>query len=162
MTSDEEVLVEQYFKCKNMDETSRNFFINLILNSKELTDSEFNISVNSNSSYDLVYLTLKNERDYISFSGAISNKEENKVISGAILIEGNNYCIYTDVHRFVETLSDRDKDYHVTDEFIFDGSSVLRKSTYNNQKYYETNITLKTDEEMESYYKNKIGTQMKR
>ncbi len=162
MTHEEEVLLEQYYQYINMDKTSRNFYINLILNSKELTNSEFNLRSDSPSSYDLVILRLNNEGCIVTFECAISNGEENKFINGIISRKRNNYSIYMFVHRLNDLVSTSLKDYHVTDKFVFNNNTVLRKSSYSNQKYFETNIVLKTDEEMESYYRSKIGKQIKK
>ncbi len=161
MTSEEEVLLEQFFSYRNMDKTSRNFYINLILNLKELTDSEFN-QKNSPSTYDLVYLNLNNEGRTIRFEGASSNGIENRSINGYILKEKNGYIIYSDIYRFIDSESDEDKMFHVTDEFIFKDNEVLRKSSYKNGKEFASHIKLRSDEEMESYFKSKIGMQMKR
>ena len=61
MTNEEEVILEQYFRSQNLDKQNRDFYLNLILNSKELTESEFNYTSTSPSKYDLVFISLNNE-----------------------------------------------------------------------------------------------------
>ena len=73
MTREEEILVEQLFRSYNMDSEMRNFYLNLLLHSKELTDSDYNLKVTSPSRYDLVFMSLYNEGCMVKFDGAISN-----------------------------------------------------------------------------------------
>ena len=58
MTHYEEIILEQYFRSQNLDKEGRDFYLNLFLNSKELTDSIFNFTNSSPSQYDLVFLSL--------------------------------------------------------------------------------------------------------
>lgn len=162
MTSEEEVLLEQYYSYKNMDIKTRDFCINLILNSKELTDSEYNYSLSSSSKYDLVFITLSNENGLIKFDGAISNGIENKIIYGSIAKKRNKYYVDNNVYRMFELVIPGDRDYRVTDEFKIKDGVVVRKSLYDDGRYFETNIELNSDEEMELFYRNKIGKVMKR
>ena len=162
MTNEEEVILEQYFRSQNLDKQNRDFYLNLILNSKELTESEFNYTSTSPSKYDLVFISLNNEGSIVRFDGAVSNGEENKLFYGAILRKGNKYVICADFYRLFDLIFGDDKEYRIVEEFKFKEDSVLRRTTYGDKRYFESDITLKTPEEMEEYYKGKIGVARKR
>jgi hypothetical protein len=157
MTNSEEILIEQYFPYMNMEKEQRDFYINLLLNSKEVTDSEFNLNSYSSPQYDLVFISLKNDGKLIRFDGAISNGEENKLIEGAIIRRGNKYFVFSNLFRLFELVHDDKKEYDVIDEFRFKDGGVLRKTTYSDKRYFESTVTLKSSDELEEYYRKKIG-----
>lgn len=157
MTSEEEVLIEQYFPFFNMDEKNRTFYLNLLLNSKDLTDSEYNFKKSSPSNYDLVFMSFKNEGSVVKFDGAISNGEENKLMYGAIIKKGEKFYVFSNVYRLFELIFGDDKEYVVVDEFTFKDDKVFRRSAYNGKKGIKKEIKLKTPEEMTEYYQRKIG-----
>jgi hypothetical protein len=62
-----------------------------------------------------------------------------------------------------ELAFDDEKEYSVTDEFRFKDERVMRRTKYERgSDFYESDIILKTDDEMESYLRSKIGPIMKR
>jgi len=161
MTNEDKILVEQYFPAQNLDENDRNFYLNLLLHSKELTSSDYNFRDSSPSNYDFVFMSLNDEGSIVRFDGAITNGEENKLMYGAILRRGEKYYIFSDVYRLFELVFGDDKEYRVTDEFSFKDGSVTRKSSYGTASSTVSKVTLKTDEEMEEYLQGKIGSRKK-
>ena len=162
MTNEEEIILEQYFPSINLDKEGRDFYLNLILNSKELTDSKYNFKETSTSSYEIVFMHLKNEGSIVRFDGAITNGEESKLINGAIIEKGNKHYVFSNVYRLFELVTGNDKEYKVTDEFKEKDGRITRRTIYESGEYFEADITLKTPEEMEEYYKGKIGKKLNR
>ena len=164
MTENEEIQLEQLFSYKNMNKNERDFYINLILNSKELTESEYNYNKNSSPIYDLVFLALENKGNYAVFYGAVSNGEENKVIEGSIVKKGKRFFVINNFYRLFELINEEEdvKEYNVVDEFAFNSKRLKRKTMYGDKKLYETDISLKTKEELEDYYKSKIKDKKER
>ena len=157
MSDEEEVLLEQYYINKGLNKNERDFYINLLLNSKELTESEFNYSSQSSSKYDLVFITLENKGHYVTFYGAISNGEENKIIDGSIIKRGNKFLVINNIYRLFELLSDDEKEYNVVDIFRFKNGQLKRNTKYADERVFDADIELKTQEEMIDYYRSKIN-----
>ena len=158
MTHYEEIILEQYFRSQNLDKEGRDFYLNLFLNSKELTDSIFNFTKSSPSQYDLVFLSLNNEGSIVKFDGSVTNGEENKLIYGFITRRGNKYIIHADFYRLHELIFGHDKEYSMVESFTFgDDDKVTRRTTYGDKRHFKSEIQLKTDEDMEEYYKGKVG-----
>jgi serine/threonine-protein kinase RIO1 len=162
MSKEEEVLIEQLFPCSNMNKEDRNFYLNLIINSKELTDSIYNYTSASPTKYDLVFLTLQNEGSIVRFNGAISNGEENKMYYGVILNKDDKYYIHSNFYRLFDLVFGSEKEYSSTDQFTFKKNKVERRTIYKNNKSFKAYVNLKSDEEMENYLRSKIGNTRKR
>ncbi len=133
-TNEEEILLEQYFPYENMDLEERDYYLNLLLHTKDIGDSD---TLEKNPTFDIVTMSLKKTPDYITFNGAVANNEENRLVDGIIVKKGNSYTIISNIYRFNEFLDDEDKDYSVTDKFTFKGDKLYRKTIYRSGKYFE-------------------------
>lgn len=157
MNYKDEIFFEQYFPYQNMNRDDRNFYINLILHTKDVSESEILLNDNSSSKYDLLFLNLSRESyDRVRFDGGISNENENRMIYGDIIKAGNKYFVKTFVYRFNDSLLDDNKEYYVTDEFVFKNDRVYRRSKYI-KEYYESEIDLFGEMELEEYLENKCN-----
>ena len=153
MNNDDEILLEQYFPYKNMTIEERNYCINLILHTKDVDESEVSLNKNSYCNFDLLFLHLSKESNYIRFDGATYNDDENRMIYGDIVRVGNKIFIKTNVYRCNDVLYDNNE-YSVVDEFVFKNGKILRKTRYNSS-YHEAEIELYDDSEMEDYIERK-------
>ena len=157
MTDNEEVLLEQLFGSRNINKSQRDFYINLILHSKELQDSEFGCDESSPREYDLVFLSLVGEGKKVSFNGAISNGVENKWITGHVISTKRKHLLKTSVDRLSEMVPDSEKSYDYFEIFEFDKDDIKRTTTYSDGRVSTSKITMKTFNEMEEYYRGKIN-----
>ncbi len=157
MTNEESILVEQLFPALNMDEKSRNFFLNLLLNSIELKNSKYVYRDSSPKEFDMVFMHLNDEGSIIRFDGAISNGEENKMVYGTVEIRDGKYFVTSNVYRLFELVFGDDKEYRVYDEYEVKDGKTFRTSSYNGIWPKTEEITLKSDEEMEEYLLLKVG-----
>ena len=157
MTYEDEILLEQHFGYRNMDKSERNFYINLIMHTKDVSDSEIYITNNDLSSYDLLFLNLSKENGAVRFDGAVSNEYSNKLIYGIIIKKGNKYFVNTNVYICNDIVYDEDerKEYTVSDEFAFKNDRIIRRSRYQDSLYYEAEVEFLSDEEMENYLQDK-------
>lgn len=154
----DKVLLEQNFISKNMEENERNFYINLLLHSKDVCDSDIYINKHGLSHYELSFLNLENMNGLVRFEGVTYNEYENRMISGVIFRRLNKYFIKTNVYRCNDFLLDDDNEYSVYDEFIFKDSKVFRRSRYEHESSFcESEVILLSDEEMESYLQDKVN-----
>ena len=60
-TSEEEIILEQYFPYHNMDVEERDYYLNLLLHTKDISDSAVLISEDSKSTFEIVNMVLKKE-----------------------------------------------------------------------------------------------------
>ncbi len=155
MTYYDEILLEQNFPYRNMEKEDRNFYINLLLHTKDVCDSDIYINKNGLSNYDLLFLNLVKTNGIVRFDGATYNEYESRLISGYIIRKGNKYFIETNVYRCNDVIDDDDKEYSAYDEFIFKDSRIIRKSRYDSSTYSEAEIELLCDDELESYLQGK-------
>lgn len=155
MNHNDEIIFEQYFPYRNLTIDERNFIINLIINSKEVDDSEISINNKYSSRYGLDYLSLIKDKIGVRFEGIISNENETRMINGYLTKLFNKYTIYMNVYRCSDVLEDEDKEYSVIDEYVFKNSRVVRKTRYTDGKYFEADVDLFNEDEMEEYIQNK-------
>lgn len=162
MTDNEEVLLQQFFSSRGIDKSKRDFYINLILSSKELQDSEFGCSGESIRQYDIVMLSLVREGKRVSLNGAISNGVENKWIQGSISGTERKQLLSASIDRLSDMVPDSEKIYEYFETFEFGEEGVTRTTVYGDGREFKSKIDMKTQEELEEYYRGKIGTILKR
>lgn len=155
-TSEEEIILEQYFPYHNMDLEERDYYLNLLLHTKDISDSAVLISEDSKSTFEIVNMVLKKAPEFITFNGAITNGEENRWIDGIIIKKGNSYAVISNVYRFAEFLREDDRDYSVTDKFTFKGDMLYRKTGYASGKYFESEFDTYSLDPVEELLKSKL------
>ena len=158
MDNEDEILIEQYFPYRNMTIDERNLCINLLLNTKDICDSEISINEHSSSIYDILFMNLsKTEEGAIRFDGATYNDDENMLISWFFVRSNNKYYVRTDVFRFNDVLQEEDKEYSITDEFIFKNGKVYRRSRYTDScEFFESEVRLLNGLELDEYLESKV------
>ena len=163
-----QILSEEFFPYMDMTIEERNFYLNLLLHTKEISDSQNNVSNNSNTSYDIEYLNLvyilgkKNkENSLIKFEGTITNKDENRIIRGRIFKNKNTFTVKTYFYRTSGYIEEDDSDYLVIDEFNISKDKTTRISMYED-KTFEEEVTLSTESEIEDYIISKVGVTRKK
>lgn len=159
MTNNDEIIFEQYFPSFNMSIEERNFFINLLLNSKELEDSAVSINDNAACSYYLTFLKLAKDGNNVIFDGIITNDSENRMISGTILKLASKLAIYMNVYRCSDVVEEEDKEYSVSEQFVFKPNKVLRRTYYPDERYFESEVEtdLFDPTEVEEFIQNKTN-----
>ena len=158
MSNTDEILMEQYFRYINMNRNKRNFFLNLIMITKDICDSDVMTNSHDISSYDILFLNFINNNGVIVFDGGATNGYTNKLIHGSIVQRANKFCVSTNVYICNDFILDYDKkEYHVTDEFVFKDNKVVRRSRYDDGVYSESEVSLLSNEEMENYLQTKCN-----
>ena len=156
-TSEEEIILEQYFPYHNMDVEERDYYLNLLLHTKDISDSAVLISEDSKSTFEIVNMVLKKTPEFITFNGATTNGEENRWVDGIIIKKGNSYAVISNVYRFAELLREDDKDYSVTDKFTFKGDKLYRKTGYASARYFESEFDTYSLDPVEELLKSKLA-----
>ena len=156
MTDADEILLEQNFSYKNMSMEERNFYINMMMNTKDVCDSEIFITNHDLPYYDLFILNLNKEEDIVSFDGVVNNEYTTKLINGTIEKRNNKYLVKTNVYIYNDYVFEPDKkEYGVYDEFIFKDNKILRRSRYEDDTFYESEVFFMNEDEMDDYLQNK-------
>ena len=156
MNYEDEILLEQYFTSKKLNRDQRNFCINILLHTKDVSSSEVLLNSKSSCKYDLLFLNLSKEEGYVKFDGAVDNNDENRMIYGQIVTRGNKVFVQTNIYRCSDIVLDENKEYVVIDEFVFKDDRVIRKSRYDNS-YCEDEVELYTEMQIEEYLEDKCN-----
>ena len=138
-TSEEEIILEQYFPYHNMDVEERDYYLNLLLHTKDISDSAVLISEDSKSTFEIVNMVLKKTPEFITFNGATTNGEENRWVDGKITLDGKPI------------------DYSVTDKFTFKGDKLYRKTGYASARYFESEFDTYSLDPVEELLKSKLA-----
>lgn len=155
-TNDEEIILEQYFPYHNMGLEERDYYLNLLLYTKDISDSDILVREESVSSFEIVTMTLNKIQNTITFNGAISNGEENKWVDGIINRYGNIYGVCSNVHRLSDFIDEDEKDYKVTDKFILKNDKLYRKSNYMAGRYFEAEFDAFSLDAVENLKRTKL------
>lgn len=156
-TNDEEIILEQYFPYHNMDLEERDYYLNLLLYTKDISDSDILEREDSKSSFEIVTISLNKIQNTITFNGAISNGEENRWIDGIINKYGNVYGVWCNVHRLSDFISEEEKDYKVTDKFTLKSDKLYRKSNYTPGRYFEAEFDAFSLDAIETLKRSKLN-----
>ena len=157
-----QILSEQLYPYSNLTLEERNFYLNLLLHTKEISDSQNNVSDNSKTNYDIEYLNLscflknKNkENALIDFEGTITNRDENRIIRGTIFKHKHKYTVNTSFYRTSGYIDEDECDFKVIDEFDLTKGKVTRQAIYRD-KVFEDIISLAPRSEVEEYIIKKV------
>lgn len=130
-----EILKEQYFPHLFLSVEERDFILDLIVNCKDISDSETGFSRKGN----LVQLSMKKEDDLIEYNGLLSYKTENRCISGYVIMNKKKIYLYNHIERLC--VKDKNKEYDTCDIFIKSNEGYNIESTYSfNNKIYRRKI----------------------
>lgn len=156
MNLEDEILLERYF---NISENSREYFdilLNVILNSKEFTDSNIHIS-NKKLQTDLLSLTI----NFISMNNFSFNaiyyvrdgeKFENRNMSGHIEISKNRFFIMSTITCFGEEF--KEEEYYEIFERV--GKKYHRFTHYGVNSYDRVNINIDEFNQIEEFKQKKL------
>ncbi len=157
-----QILSEQLYPYSNLTSEERDFYLNLLLHTKEISDSQNKVSKNSRACYDIEYLNLncflKNETKrnaLIDFEGTITNRDENRIIRGTIFKHGNKYTVNTSFYRTSGYIDEEECDFKVIDEFTIKNGKTTRVAIYRD-KTFEEDILLGKRSEVEEYIIRKV------
>lgn len=158
LSDDEEILLEQHITYNHMSKDERDFCMNLIINTKDISDSEVVFNNNSNSHFDIINMNIVKKGYDVLFNGNIANNNEFRCIDGRIIRIGNKYCVKTNVYRLHEMLEEDEKDYSTEDIFEIKDDHIIRKSGYYPAiGYYEDELPLFDDNDLIECYSNMIN-----
>lgn len=128
----EEIKLEQDFPAENMTANERDFYINLLLNCKDIK-SPVNIKALRSQ---IVELHLNKKGKEIYFNGSVHyeliNACENRCISGMIFKHKGNFYVDMLVTRLVSDCPR--KTYSTCDEFIVDDNKIVSCVGYYNHE----------------------------
>ena len=154
MTVEDEILLEQYFPYKNLTLKERTYCINLLLNSKELNESEVGVGEHYNPRFDLVFLSLDRKNDIILFDGAIANNEENRMMYGEILKRGSKIVMMNTIYRLSD-MYDENKEFTIIEGYSFKDGHITRSTLYEDKAYFESELDPDTFNKAESFLDEK-------
>ena len=162
MTHEDEIIFEQRFPYINLKTEERNYIINLLKHTKDVSDSEIEINENCEHQFDLFSLRLKKAEGRVEFEAIVCNSSENRILNGIINRKLNKYNVIYSVYRCSDAISDEEKEYIVREEFIVRNNTVKRTCEYINtglvdQVIFEDEIELFTEEETENYIQDKTN-----
>lgn len=130
-----EILKEQYFPHLFLSVEERDYILNLIINCKDIFDSETGLSRKGT----LVQLSMKKENDLIKYNGLLAYETENRCISGYALERKNKIYLNNHIERLC--VNDINKEYDTCDIFIKSEEGYNIESTYSfNNKIYRRKI----------------------
>ena len=158
----DEILLEQIISYNHMTIDDRNLFINLLLHTKDISDSEKSIGNNKSTKYDILFINLrKYDGSKCAFEGTVSGEYENRWINGIIFKEKDKYKVTTNVYRLNDCLDEDEKEYVVFDTFEFnygyDPDKAFRTSRYMNEEVtYTSEVELFMDLELDDYLEKKV------
>jgi len=157
MTIEDEILLENNFPYENMTIEERNRCLDILRHTKEISESEFLFNSNSESKYDIIFMNLYKEDGVHKFNGAVGNNSENRYIDGHIAFVGETIYVKTNITRLHELLSDDEKDITVFDVFVRKEDTLIRRTSYMNNRFYESYLEPFSNEEMDTYLTMKLN-----
>ena len=121
-----QLLDEQYFPYIGMSLEDRNFYLEILKNCKDISDSEN--KVNGIGQGKLIEMALKKNLIGITASGSITMGSEYRCIEAEIYVR--NKAIFVDMIVTRLGVDDEHKIYKVSDEFRVKDDKLIRKSRY--------------------------------
>lgn len=131
MTNEDKVLLETRFRQKGMTDDEFNRCLAILLESKDISNSAYNIE--GNSKLDIVEITFKKSKDNeFEFNGSLSliaNSDvtlENRSVNGVITFKGKKVYILLNVYRYSEC---EHKNYEVG-EILEEQKTHIQRTTF--------------------------------
>ena len=152
--NEDEILLEQYFQSNNMSKDARNLCLYFIDKSKEL-DGSIN-TANVGRKYDIVNMNLSRCDKTITFSGFISNGEENKYLDGKINKVNDGYYLNCNVYRLYEYLDDDERDYTYSEVFESKSDKLFRCTFYNDGRVFREKLDAFDIADVDFYIDEKV------
>lgn len=160
----DKMMFELNFSGVNLTEDEMDFYLQILLHSKEIMESEVTMHA-SKPQFDIVTMSLRKDSDgTVLVNGAIANDAENKWIEGRISKKINNIYSVFEISRLHPSIpaESRMKNYIVAENFNFkDPEHVKRCSLYENGSYFESFLEPFNDRELESFKLSKINKMKK-
>ena len=144
----DEVLLEQYIISENMSKIERDICMLYITNIKDICDSDIETN---NRKFSISNLRLKKDGACIFFEGEVFNDEESRDIMGSLTKTGKSMKVECVFFR-----RGFNQSYRTIDLFKSANSSVIRRSTYiNNKRHFEDLVNLNIND-LNSLYEKRI------
>ena len=125
----ETILDEQKFPYEGMTLDERNYYLSIITNCKDVSDSKYKVDGESKGQIMNLYFRKTNNQIRINGFLKVGSKTcENRCIDGYIFIYNNRILVDTHITRL---LSDGCIEYTVLDEFKIINGLLKRRSFYN-------------------------------
>lgn len=132
---EQELLLEKYLRSQGMSKYVRDFYMTLLLNTKDVLDSDHAIG---NRNFEIFDMTLIATDDSVIFSGLSTNGTENRTMDGEIRQINNGFYVATTVQSFGVQKSDEDEElYNVYDMFYILPNETIRKSHYSIDPFFD-------------------------
>lgn len=126
-----EILDEQRFPYEKMSLEEKKYYLELLRNCKDISDSEH--KVGNISKCEIVEMRLKKHNKEILINGSLTigndNIRENRCVDGYIFKEKG--AIFVDMHVIRLCTTSPNREYTVLDEFKIDSGKLKRTSHYN-------------------------------
>lgn len=131
------ILDEQKFPYEGMSLEERNYYLNIIKNCKDISDTEN--KVGKISKCEILRLYFKKQDGIVNINGSLCIGNENRCINADIFFEKDSIVVDMLITRLcVQT---EHKEYRVLDEFKLENDILKRRSQYNyNMKSIFDNI----------------------
>lgn len=151
---EEEMLLRDVISCDNMDIKTRDICVNLLLNTKEMSDSEYILPDKTSEKYKIYGLNLISDGYKILFNGIVFNLNENRFIDGEIYRKQNKYYVSMNIARLNLCIEEDNKDFSTCDIFNVKEDHILRKTGYaQTGTYFEEELPLFDDNKLYDEYK---------
>lgn len=146
-----ELLVQQYFSCKNMTIEERNFIITFLSNTKEFSD-------NPDMCIIMCNLIKQNDNLYEANGLASSESAGNRSFNSYIDINDGNVFIRSDIQKICPKESDSHKEFSEYTHFIRCGDDMYSRQTkYSYTKHlYKDDIVITDFDIIYENYKKRI------
>jgi len=122
---------EKIFPYEKMTIQERDFYLDILKNCKDISDSD--IKSGDESKCDLIYMHLVKYDDYVHANGCLSigkiPYKENRCMDAKLYFKGNKIIVKMDITRLC--VYDDKKEYSVIDEFVVENNKIKRVSKYN-------------------------------
>lgn len=128
-----EILKEQNFPSINMSYEERDLILELIVNCKDIRDSE----LGNTKKGELVQLTMRRENNIVKIDGMLHYKEENRTLEGYVFYDNDN--VIFDMHIIRLLVNDLKKEYSTLDVFtpLDLGYKVTSSYNFDSKQYIE-------------------------
>lgn len=137
LTPSELMIFEKYF---NGDESipleQLYFYFQMLRQTKDFCDSKHTVSEEETTKFEMVFMSLHQDGENITFNGAVSNGIENRCVDGVIKQKGKRYYVLTHVYRLHQSVPENIKEYYVYDTFKRIKDKLYQETIYDESLSY--------------------------
>lgn len=137
LTPSEMLVFEKYFngdECIPLEKLY--FYFQMLRQTKDFYDSKHTVSEEDSTKFEMVFMTLHQVGENITFNGAVSNGIENRCVDGVIKQKGKRYYVLTHVYRLNQSIPENIKEYYVYDTFKKIKDKLYQETIYDESLSY--------------------------